>query len=140
MADITKRVVTSNATGAVVKWGRTDFTGQFDPADFTQHDLNDSAHWIPGVLKYNHKVVTGELVEMTTLEKAAADTEHQEIADDKLEGAAKIGKKFPNLAALPMPPPGAGYIVAIENVGGSWGLAYSTPTGYIIFQADGTYP
>lgn len=140
MATITKRVVTSNTTGAVYRWGRTDFTGQFDPADYTQVDLLEAAQWVPGVATYYHKVVAGLLEEMTVGEKAAVDTEREAISDAKLEGAATIGKKFANLAALPLPPPKAGLLVAIENIGGSWGFAYSTNTGYIVFVSDGVYP
>lgn len=138
MAD--KNVVTSNLTGAVYKYGYTDFTGQFNPADFTQITLDPTAQFVENVPKYYHKVVGLLLQEMTALEKAAVDTEREAYQDSKLAGAARIGKKFPNLAALPVPPPAAGLLVAIENVAGSWAFAFSTTTGYIVFTSDGVYP
>lgn len=140
MSTIPKRVVTSNTTGAVYRSGRTDFTGQFDPGDYTQQDLLEAAQWVPGVETYYHKVVAGLLEEMTAPEKAAVDAERNDISDSKLEGAATIGKKYNQLSDLPVPPPKAGLLVAIENIGGSWGFAYSTTTGYIVFQSDGVYP
>lgn len=137
---IPKRAVTSNTTGAVYRYGRTDFTGQFNPADYSQQNLNDSAQWTPNVPPYYHKVVAGDLVEMNATEKQAVDTEREVLDDEKLKGAARIGRKYPDLISLPVPPPGPGLLVAIENVGGSWALAYSTASGYIVFQASGTYP
>lgn len=135
-----KVAVTSNLTGAVYKYGDTDFTGQFDTGNFTQVSLNEDAQFVAGVETYYHKVVSGELVEMSVAEKVAVDAERAADSDAKLEGAAKIGKKFSNLAALPLPPPAPGLLVAIENVGGSWGFAFSTTTGYVVFQASGVYP
>lgn len=138
MAD--KNVVTSNLTGAVYKYGFCDFTGEFNPADFTQITLDPTAQFVEGVPKYYHKVVAFLLQEMTVAEKAAVDVEREAYQDAKLEGAARIGKKFPNLAALPVPPPAPGLLVAIENVAGNWAFAYTTTTGYIVFTADGVYP
>lgn len=135
-----RRAVTSNTTGSIYRYGRTDFSGQFDPGDFTQVAVNDGTSFVEGVPPYYHKVVAGNVVEMSPAEKAAVDTERETESDSKLTGAARIGKKFVNLSDLPVPPPMAGLLTAIENVGGSWGFAYSTPTGYIVFQSDGTYP
>lgn len=137
---ILKRAVTSNATGAVHKYGRTDFAGQFDPGSFTQLDLVDGAHLVDGLPLYHHKVVAADLVEMTGPEKAAADAEHEAELVERLAGAARVTLKVASPAALPVPPPGPGYLVGIENVSGSPALAISTATGYIIFLASGTYP
>lgn len=135
-----KRVVTSNATGAVYRWGRTDFTGQFNPADYTQHPLDETATWVPGVPTYYHKVVGVILEEMTAPEKAAVDTERTEIERAKLKGAARIKLKVPALANLPVPPPERGYLVAVESIAGTPGFAVSTASKYIVFVSDGEYP
>jgi hypothetical protein len=133
-----RRAVTSNSTGAIYWYGRTDFTGQFDSGDYTQYTVNEDTSWVDGVPSYYHKVVSGALVEMSSGEKSAVDTEREAISNAKLEAAARIGKKFVNLADLPVPPK-AGLLVAIENVGGSWGFAYSRTADYVVFQSDGTY-
>lgn len=136
----TWNAVTSNTTGGVYQIGYTDFTGTFDPADFTQVVLDATTSLIEGLDIHYHKVVGGFLQEMSVAEKAAVDVELKAISDAKLENAARIGKKFANLAALPVPPPEAGLLVAIEDVGGVWAFAYSTNTGYIVFTSDGVYP
>jgi len=133
-----KRVVTSNTTGGVYKYGRSDFTGQFNPAVFTQFVLADEAQFVNGIKPYYHKIVAGLLVEMTPAEKLAVDTERESIAQSKLEGALRITRQFPNVAALPIPPPGPGYVVAVANMGGTHGLAYSTNGGWSLYQQTGS--
>lgn len=134
-----KRVVTSNATGAVIKYGRTDFTGQFDAGAYTQYTLNEDAHFFAGIEIYHHKVVSAELVEMTAGEKTAATAEHEALLLARLQGCARITIKVPNLAALPGPPPAAGYIVAVEDISGTPGIVVSTATNYQVFLRDGAY-
>lgn len=136
----TKYAVTSNLTGSVRKYGVTDFTGTFNPADFTQFVLNDSTSFVPGVATYYHKVIAGDLVEMTAPEKAAVDTEIDERHTAQLKYPAVVQKIVPNLAALPVPPPKMGVIVGVQSIAGSRGFVISTGVDYLVFVSDGTYP
>jgi hypothetical protein len=65
--------VTDNATGAVIKWGFTDFVGDYDAATQSVVALNDGAVPVEGVPLYYQKVVTGDFVEMSAAEKSAVD-------------------------------------------------------------------
>jgi hypothetical protein len=138
MPSISKRAVVSILTGAVYIYGRSDFTGQFNPSTHTQKNLSDLAVFALGIETYYHKVVGELLLEMTIAEKTAVDTERESIAQSKLDGALRIIRQFPNIAALPNPPPGPGYVVAVANVGGARGLAYSTNTGWSLYQQTGS--
>jgi len=135
-----KRVVTSNSTGAVWKWGiDIDFTGTFDPAKYTQIILLDTAQFIAGLLKQYHKVSAGLLAEMTAGEKTAADAEIELVAQEIFNGSPCIKVSFPTQANLPVPPPARGYLVTVANLNGTGrGLALSTVTGWILFRQDGT--
>jgi hypothetical protein len=133
-----KRAVTSNSSGGVYRYGRSDFTGQFNPAVFTQFVLADEAQFVNGIKSYYHKVVAGLLLEMTPAEKTAVDAERESIAQSKLDGAVRITRQFPNVAALPIPPPGPGYVVAVANMGGTRGLAYSINGGWSLYQQTGS--
>lgn len=137
---MTKRVVTSIATGAVYKYGiDADFTGQFDPGTYQQVDLLDAAQFIVGLPKYHHKVVSGLLVEMSAGEKTAATTEWDNYMSSIFNGSPQIKASFPTEASLPIPPADKGYIVTVGNLMGTGrGLAMSTNTGWILFKQDGT--
>lgn len=135
---ITRRAVTSNTTGGVYKYGRSDFSGTFDAGDYTQYDLNDTTAFTAGVPPYYHKVVAGDLVEMDAGEKAAVDTELELIAQQLYQGSAQITVQFPTEAALPSPTGGKGYIVGVANIGGTGpGLAISTNNNWYLFHNDG---
>ena len=134
---IQKRVVISNATGSVQKYGRTNFSGQFNPTKFSQLELLDTASFLVNLIIQYHKVVAGLLYEMTAAEKTAVDAEQEIMGREKLEGALRITRQFPNVASLPIPPPGPGYIVAVASMNGSRGLAYSTNIGWSLYQQTG---
>lgn len=135
---ITRRAVTSNSTGGVYKYGRSDFTGTFDPADYTQFDLNDATAFTAGIPPYYHKVVSGDLVEMSVAEKLAVDSELETIAQEQYKGSAQVTVQFPTEAALPSPTGGKGYIVGVANIGGTGpGLAISTNNNWYLFHNDG---
>lgn len=136
----TKYALTSNLTGSVRRYGVTDFTGTFNPADFTQYVLNDSTSFVSGVATYYHKVVAGDLVEMTAPEKAAVDDEIDARHVNELKYPSVVQKVVPNLAALPVPPPKMGVIVGVQNIGGSRGFVISTGVDYLVFVSDGTHP
>lgn len=140
MSTITKRAVVDNGTGGVLKSGRTDFAGQFNPALETQYDLLDTAQYVDGVPFYYHKVVGGLLVEMSAGEKAAVDTYRDTKQTEQLRFISVVGKVVPNLAALPVPPPQSGVIVGVLNIGGSRGFVMSTGSDYLVFVSDGIHP
>jgi hypothetical protein len=140
MALIPKRVVTDNGTGAVIKYGRTDFTGGFNPAIETQHTLDDTANFTVDVPNYYHKVVGTLLQEMTPAEKTAVDAYLDAKETALLKFPAVVQKIVPNLAALPVPPPKMGVIIGVTNISGSPGIAISTNVNYIVFQSDGVHP
>ena len=140
MATIPKRVVVDNGTGGVLKYGRTDFTGQFNPAIETQYDLDDSANFVDGVPAYYHKVVGTLLQEMTAPEKAAVDVYRDAKETEQLRFIPVVAKVVPNLAALPVPPPQVGVIVGVQNIAGSRGIVISTGADYLVFVSDGTHP
>jgi hypothetical protein len=140
MATIPKRAVVDNGTGGVLKSGRSDFTGQFNPAIETQYDLLDIAEYVSGVPFYYHKVVGGMLIEMTPGEKSAVDTYRDSRKTEQLRFIPVVGKVVANLAALPVPPPQSGVIVGVQNIGGSRGFVLSTGTDYLVFVSDGTHP
>lgn len=137
---MTKRVVTSLATGAVYKWGIDyDFTGQFDPGTYQQVDLLDTAQFIAALPKYYHKVDSGLLVEMSAPEKAAALAEWEAYISSMYNGSPQIKASFATEASLPMPPGDKGYVVTVGNIGGTGrGLALSTNTGWVLFKQSGT--
>lgn len=135
---ISKRAVTSNTTGAVHKYGRADFTGTFDAGDYTQYTLNESAEFVQDVPPYYHKVVAGDLIEMSAGEKAAVDTELEEIAQELYKGSARVTVQFPNETALPSPTGGKGFIVGVADIDSSGpGLAISTDSNWYLFKNDG---
>lgn len=140
MATIPKRCVTDNGTGSVIKFGRTDFAGQYNPAIETQHTLDDSALWVPGVPPWYHKVVGTLLEEMTPGEKAAVDVYRDLKKTEQLRFPVVITKIVPNLAALPVPPPKMGVLVGVANIAGSRGFVISTGSDYLVFVSSGTYP
>lgn len=65
--------VTDNATGAVLKYGYTDFIGDYDPATQTIVALAEESLPVTGVPLYYQKIVSGLFVEMTDAEKEAVD-------------------------------------------------------------------
>lgn len=67
--------VTDISTGAVIKWGYVDFTGDYDTDEQIQVALNDGATPVADVPLYYQKIVSGEFVEMTSTEKEAVDDE-----------------------------------------------------------------
>lgn len=140
MATIPKRAVTDDATGSIIKYGRTDFTGQFNPAIETQHTLDDAAQWVPNVPTYYHKVVGILVQEMTPVEKAAVDVYREDKETALLKFPVVVTKVVPNLAALPVPPPKMGVIVGVQSIGGSRGFVISTGADYLVFVSDGTHP
>lgn len=135
-----KRVVTSIATAAVYKWGHdTDFTGTFNPAQFQQVDLLDTATFIPGLVQIYHKVSGGLLVEMTAGEKTAALTEYEAYLSARYNGSPQIKAIFATEAALPIPPGDRGYLVGVVNLQGTGpGLAISTNSGWVFFKQSGS--
>lgn len=140
MSTIPKRAVVHNTTGAIIKSGRTDFTGQFNPVDFTQYVLSDSAEFVEGVPYYYHKVVGADIVEMSAGEKTAVDVFLDAKKTEELRFITVVAKIVPNLAALPTPPPKAGVLVGVESIAGTPGFVISTNTNYIVFQSDGVHP
>lgn len=140
MATIPKRAVTDNGTGSILRFGRTDFAGQFNPALETQHDLLDTAEFVPNVPPYYHKVVAGLIQEMTAGEKTAVDVYRDAKETEQLRFISVVGKVVPNLAALPVPPPKSGVIVGVQSIAGSRGFVISTGTDYLVFVSDGTHP
>lgn len=135
-----KICVTDNGTGGVIKYGRTDFTGTFNPAIETQHILDDLAQFVEGVPTYYHKVVANLLEEMTAPEKAAVDVYRENKELNELKFPAVVQKIVAVLGDLPVPPPKMGVIIGVQNIAGSPGIAISTNTNYIVFQSDGVHP
>lgn len=135
-----KICVTDNGTGGVIKYGRTDFTGTFNPAIETQHILDDLAQFVEGVPTYYHKVVANLLEEMTAPEKAAVDTYRENKQLNELKFPTVVQKIVAVLGDLPVPPPKMGVIIGVQNIAGSPGIAISTNTNYIVFQSDGVHP
>ncbi len=136
-------VRTHDTLGSVLRWGEAAFsdsagageTDQILPtADVTDRQLLDTAK--PRYCK----VVAGRIAEMDAAEKAAVDAAATSDAQQKATGAVRIQLTVTAPANLPVPPPRAGLLVAVLNVGGNPGLALSTPTGWVVFQASGTVP
>jgi hypothetical protein len=127
-------------TGAVYKWGHDqDFSGTFNPAQFQQVTLADTATFIVGLKQQYHKVVAGLLVEMTAGEKATAETELEAYLSALYNGSPQIKAKFQTEAQLPIPPGDRGYLVGVVNLLGSGpGLAISTNAGWVLFKQSGS--
>jgi hypothetical protein len=66
-----KTAVVDTATGAVIKWGFVDFSGEYDPATQTIVPLAEDAVPIEGIPQYYQKIVDLFFVEMTEAEKLA---------------------------------------------------------------------
>jgi hypothetical protein len=128
---MTRRAVIDPVTGRVKRWGDTDFTGQLTGGD-TQTIVGDGA--IPLSPLHYQKVVGSAFVTMTVGERAAVDAQLAAIDDAQLPTALQaVTRRVASPAALPVPPPRQGLLVAIGNTGGgSPGLAYSTLTGWVV--------
>lgn len=131
----------------LVRGGNVDFAAQpdWDPASFTQVTIDPTGPGqkrpLPGVPRRYQTATAAGFTELSAPDKATVDAflSAQRLA--RLDDAVVIAAVFPNLAALPVPPPKAGAFVVVTNgPGGLPGLAMSTPTGYILFAADGSYP
>jgi len=68
-----KKAVIDTATGAVIKWGFTDFLNDYNASTQSIVDLNEGAVPPEGTPDYYCKIVSGEFVEMTAGEKTAVD-------------------------------------------------------------------
>lgn len=140
MTTLPKQCVTDNATGMILRYGRTSFAGQFNPGTETLHTLDESAMFVSGVPPYHHKVVGTLVEEMTGPEKTAADSERENRRIANLKTGAQIKITVPNLAALPIPPPKIGVIIGVANIAGNPGIAISTASNYIVFVSSGVHP
>jgi hypothetical protein len=65
--------LTDNATGAVLRYGYSEFTGDpdYDAGTMTQVALNDGAQPVTDLPLYYQKIVAGNFVEMSAAEKSA---------------------------------------------------------------------
>ena len=132
---MTRRAVTDPTTGRVKRWGDTDFTAQLNGD--VQTVIGDDDRPDPALPLHHQKIAAGTFAPMTAPERAASDAQLAALDAAQLPDAARIERAVLNTGALPLPPPRAGLLVAVRNVGGGTpGLAYSTATGWVIFTAS----
>ena len=133
-----RNAVTDNAVLSVLRYGATDFTtdGSFNGATQTQVALNPGTQPPAGVQLSHVKVVAGDFVEMTAPEKAAVDAAEAASIAANLPTATVLFE-VANTAALPLPPPAAGLMVMVADVGGgSPALAISQAARWAIINVD----
>lgn len=94
-----RNAVVDTATGALKRVGATDFTTHSDwnPGTETQLAISESAVLSQLILRRHHKVVAGDLVEMTAPEKAAADLA---IPTSAIQAKNRVGAQIINNAAF----------------------------------------
>lgn len=136
---ILKRVVYDNATGAIIKFGRTDFTGMYDTGTETMVVIDDASQWVEGVEVHHHKVAGNSVAEMNAAEKSAVDSYLEAKKLSTLNMRSSITRVVPNLAALPTPPPNSGVFVGVNDIGGSPGFVVSRNTDYMVFVSTGIH-
>ena len=136
---MTRRAVIDAVTGRVKAWGDTDFAAQLAGGD-SQVVVGNGE--IPAHPLHYQTVVGSAFVTMTAPERAAVDVQLAALDAATLPTAQQaITRRVATPAALPVPPPRQGLLVAIGNTGGgSPGLAYSTLTGWVILTSSATIP
>lgn len=131
---------TNTGVSYVRRWGEADFSAGLQP-DEVQVALNNGERPPPGVPDHHLTVTAGAFVVLSAPDQATADADRQAARNAQLADAQVVAAVFQNVGDLPVPPPIPRAIVAVVNgPGGLPGLAVSTPTGYVLFAADASYP
>lgn len=131
---------TNTGVNYVRRWGNTDFSADL-AADEVQVPLDEGQTSTPGEPDRHHTVTAGAFVLLSAPDQATADANWQSMRDAQLADAQVVAAVFQDVTDLPVPPPvPRAFVVVVNGPGNMPGLALSTPTGYVLFAADATYP